>query len=69
MNESALEYILERVVNTVLETASDISEKDDFSLGKRSAYYEVLDTIKSELLAHDVEPGDYKLDFDLESIL
>ena len=69
MTKSALEYIIERVICSALESAADSSEDDEFSIGKRTAYYEILDTIKNELVAHDADLSKYKLDFELESLL
>lgn len=69
MTNSALEYIIERVICSALESAADRSEDDEFSIGKRTAYYEILDTIKNELVAHDADLSKYKLDFELESLL
>ncbi len=69
MNKSALEYILERVICSALESAADSRDSDDFAVGKRTACYEILDTIKNELIAHDADLSDYKLDFNLESLL
>lgn len=61
-----LQYIVARIV----ENAHDVeSETDDFSKGKRMAYYEVLDTIKTELAIMGTDLEAFGIDFDLESLL
>lgn len=61
-----LQYIVARIV----ENARDAeSAADDFSKGKRMAYYEVLDTIKTELAIMGADPEVFGIDFDLEGLL
>lgn len=43
--------------------------KDLFYQGKQLAYYEMIDTIKNELEAHNQDLKEYGLDFDLEDKL
>lgn len=42
-------------------------EKDEFSEGVLTGYYEVLDSIKSELLVEGLDVSQYGLDIDLEN--
>lgn len=65
---SEIEYIVSRI----LENANDsISEKDDsdFNRGKKLAYYEMLDTIKNELMTRDIDIKAFGLDINLEKLL
>lgn len=68
LTESELEFIVSRV----LENAKDAAETSDnspFSDGKKLAYYEILDTIKNELIARDVDVKSFGLDGVLEKLL
>ena len=68
MNESTIKFIISRVI----ENANDALEEtkkakaDDFDKGRKLAYYEILDTIKSELEANDADLKEFGLDIDLE---
>ena len=68
MNEATIKFIVSRVI----ENANDVLEEkkqnpnDDFYKGHVMAYYEILDTIKNELEAHDQDLKEYGLDIDLE---
>lgn len=68
MNEAAIKFIISRVI----ENANDALEEkkqnpnDDFYKGHAMAYYEILDTIKNELEAHDQDLKEYGLGIDLE---
>ena len=64
MDESTIKYIIARVI----DNASDDDPKDrsEFTLGRRLAYYEILDTIKNELIANEQELKEFGLDFNLE---
>lgn len=68
MNESTIKFIISRVIenaNDALEESKQ-NPKDDFNKGRKLAYYEILDTIKSELEANDVDLKDFGLDVELE---
>jgi len=66
-NES-MKFILSRVLENANDTIEELNENkdDDFYKGKRLAYYEVLDTIKSELEARGQDLKEFGLDIDLE---
>ena len=71
MNElttSELEFIVKRIVATAKE-AADEKDGSNFEDGRRLGYYEVLDIVKNELTAREIEPKQFGLDFDLESIV
>lgn len=71
MSESALQYILSRMLDNANDTMKELknSPKDLFYQGKQLAYYEMIDTIKNELEAHNQDLKEYGLDFDLEDNL
>lgn len=63
---------LEFIVKRVLQNATDAAEEDDgtdFFDGKKLAYYEILDTIKSEFIVRGVDLKPLGLDICLESLL
>lgn len=71
MSESALQYILSRMLDNANDTMKELKNnpKDLFYQGKKLAYYEMIDTIKNELEAHNQDLKEYGLDFDLEDKL
>ena len=46
-----------------------ITDNSDFENGRRLAYYEMLDTIKNELILRDVDISKYGLNINLEELL
>lgn len=68
MTEATIKFIISRVVEKANDALKEsISNKDDlYYEGRKIAYYEVLDTIKSELDVHDQDLKKYGLDIDLE---
>ncbi|MCI6408391.1 MAG: transposase [Lachnospiraceae bacterium] len=62
---SELEFIIKRVLQNANEAVEE-DDKSDFSYGKRLAYYEILDTIKNECIARDVDLNSLGLDIVLE---
>ena len=71
MSESALQYILSRMLDNANDTMKELKNnpKDLFYQGEQLAYYEMIDTIKNELEAHNQDLKEYGLDFDLEDKL
>ena len=70
LTADAMKFIIKRVIQNALDTAEEAKENnDDFNKGRKLAYYEILDTIKSELYVRDVDLSDFGLDFDLENEL
>ena len=71
MSESALQYILSRMLDNANDTMKELKNnpKDLFYQGKQLAYYEMIDTIKNELESHNQDLKEYGLDFDLEDKL
>ena len=70
LTESEVEYIIKRV----LANANDAFEEgknsnDDYLNGKKLAYYEMLDTIKNELIAREINLERFGLNIELEKLL
>ncbi|MCD8376750.1 MAG: transposase [Oscillospiraceae bacterium] len=57
LTESELEFIILRLVERANEAyaESDQDKTDIFKQGRRLAYYEMLDILRSELDAHDAD--------------
>lgn len=70
MNET-IKYILSRVIDNANDAIMESREHpdDDFYKGKKLAYYEVLDTIKNELIAKDQNLKEFGLDINLEEAI
>ena len=70
MNET-IKYILSRVIDNANDVIMESREHpdDDFYKGKKLAYYEVLDTIKNELIAKDQNLKEFGLDINLEEAI
>ena len=64
MSDATIKYIISRIIDKA-NLIVDSEEDKDFNIGKRFAYYEVLDTIQGELLAHDRDLAEFGLDIDL----
>lgn len=70
LTEDGLRYIIERVLSNAKDAKEEYQKnKDDFSDGKRLAYYEILDTIKNELEIRDVDLKKMLLDINLDAEL
>ena len=67
MSEETMKYIIE----CILENAEDVSKlpRTEFNDAKRLAYFEILNTIKGQLEANDIDLNDYGLNFEIEDIL
>ena len=68
LSPATVKYIIARVLKNANKAfdESNVNKKDEFYRGRRLAYYEVLDTIKSELIAHDQNLKEFGLDINLE---
>ena len=66
-----LKYIIARVIDNANDAVreSKADPDDAFIDGKKTAYYEVLDTIKNELDVSEQDLKEYGLDFTLEELL
>ncbi len=70
LTQAELEFIISRVLKNAEETSEE-SKKDnsEFMEGKKLAYYEVLDTIKNELIVRDVDLKPFGLNSILENLI
>ena len=68
MNEAVAQFLVARIIdcaNYALTEAKE-NEGDAFYKGRKLAYYEIADIIKSELYVRDADLGEFGLDIDLE---
>lgn len=70
MKESTIKFIISRVIDNANDAIEQLQEnpEDDFYKGRKLAYYEILDTIKNELIANDRDLKDFGLDVSLEKL-
>ena len=71
LTPSAMKFMIARMIdnaNDAINEAKVKKEDEDYAFyaGRKFAYYEVLDTIKSELMAHDQDLKEFGLDVNLE---
>ncbi len=69
LSKAGIAYIVSRVLsnaNDAIQEKKEPPADDEFINGKILAYYEVLDTIKNELIARDEDLKEYGLDINLE---
>lgn len=66
-----LKFIIARVIDNANDAVKESKSEpnDAFIDGKKTAYYEVLDTIKNELDVSEQDLKEYGLDFTLEELL
>ena len=74
LTPAAMKYMIARVIDNANDAIKEsIVKKDDenenFYRGRKFAYYEVLDTLKNELIAHDQDLKEFGLDENLEKKL
>lgn len=70
IGEEALKYIIARLVDNANEAIEESNKdrSDAFNQGRRLAYYEMLDILKSELDVRDADLKEMGLDFDVNKI-
>ena len=69
MTEEAIKFIVSRVIDNAFDAAEEAKENgDDFYKGRKLAYYEILDTIKNELIVRDADLKEFGLDVNLEEV-
>ena len=69
--DEAIKYIISWVIDNANDAVAESKDNptDDFYKGKKLAYYEVLDTIKNELKARDIDLKEFGLDIELEKTI
>lgn len=68
LTESELDFIVSRILSNANKAFQE-NDNSDFENGRRLAYYEMLDTIKNELILRDVDISKYGLNINLEELL
>ncbi|MDO4384390.1 MAG: transposase [Clostridia bacterium] len=70
MSEETIKFIISRVIDNANDALQESRENRgvEYYDGKKLAYYEVLDTIKNELIAHDQNLKEFGLDINLEKV-
>lgn len=70
LSNEAIKYIIARLVDNANEavTESEADKEDLFKSGRRLAYYEMLDILKSEIDARDLDLKEFGLDIDVDRI-
>lgn len=68
MNESVIKFIIARVINNANEAREEAEQNKttEFYEGRKLAYYEILDTIKNELIVREQDLSEFNLDVNLE---
>lgn len=69
LSKESLQYIIARLLERAKEAVqeSNADPGSDFEAGRKMAYYEMLDILKSELLVEDQDIKEFGLDIDLEN--
>ena len=67
LSDEIMKYIIECIIENAKEALK--LPRNEFNDAKRLAYYEVLNTIKGQLEVNDINLKDYKIDYEIESIL
>ena len=70
LSKEGLQYIVARLLDNAHDAVKETEEKGDseFLSGKRLAYYEMLDTIKNDLIVREADLDEFGLDFLLETL-
>lgn len=66
MTESEIKFIISRVLDNAKDAIKETDTNAEFNSGKLFAYYEILDTIKNELIVRGQDLKEFGLDIDLE---
>ena len=69
MNNDIFNHIINRLLSNANDALTDAqaNDKDQFYVGKKLAYYEVLDTIKNDLIIAEYDLQECGLDIDLDN--
>lgn len=69
LNKDAVKYLVGRLLDNANEAVeeSNQNKEDAFCQGRRLAYYEMLDILKTELDIRDQDLKEFGLDIDLEN--
>lgn len=66
--DDVLKATIERLIENADEALAEakMHSNDEYYEARKAAYYEVLDTIKDDIIMGDLDPADYGLGMDLE---
>lgn len=69
LTDETIKYIISRVLDNANDAFKEFEKapNDAFYSGKRLAYYEILDTIKNELIVRGQDLKEFGLDADLDN--
>ena len=69
LTRDGIKYMIARLLENANEAAEESREnrEDKFAAGRRVAYYEMLDILKSELDVREQDLKDFGLNIDLEN--
>ena len=69
ISNEAYKFVIGRILDRAFESIKEAKESGhDFDNGRKLAYYEIADIIKSELSIRDADLDEFGLDVDLEKI-
>ena len=70
LSQEQMEYLIIRLLEKAKDAFEEAKENkgDAFYDGRRLAYYEMLDTLKNQLIVDDQDLSDLGLDISLESM-
>lgn len=68
LTREGMKYIISRLIDRAHEAAQESREKpaDEFAAGRKVAYYEMLDILKSELTIREQDLKELGIDIDIE---
>ena len=67
ISNEAYKLIISRILERAFESIDEAKEsRNDFANGRKLAYYEVVDIIKSELYVRDADLDEFGLNINLE---
>lgn len=65
-----MKLVIENLLNNALNAVKDAGEsRDGFYEGEKAGYYEILDTIKNQMIVDDRDLSEFGLDINLEETL
>lgn len=71
LSEDSMKFIIARLIENAKDSLdeSDKDKQDAFKQGRKLAYYEMLDILKSELYVRDADLKYFGLDFDINMMV
>lgn len=69
LTREGIKYMIARLLENATEAAEESKEnkEDEFAAGRKVAYYEMLDILKTELDVRDADLKEFGLDVNLEN--